>query len=174
MSTDKSLVEEVEIESPLSNSDHNSLFITVNLPTKGNIIVSTDGYFDYKNGNYEKIIQELDSVNWLQFFTEGNVNGNWVLLKTKLDSLVKSYVPWKICKLPNKLNAKWMNGKIARLIKIKGKKWKKFNKIGNFSSWHDFKVARNKLCSNIKKAKKVTNLNCLAILTITLGNFMHM
>ena len=152
LSTDKSLLE-VELDHPLSNSDHNSLLITVNLPIKENN-VTRDGYYDYKNGNYEKIIQELNLVNWSEFFLDDDVNGNWVLFKNKIESLVNLYVAWKNCKVVNKSNAKWMNGKIARLINIKGKKWKKFNKTGNFSSWHDFKVARNKLCSSIKKARK--------------------
>ena len=122
--SDVTLVSDMVIDCPISNSDHNSLVFDVNFIRKPDLN-NREGFYDYEKGDYDKINAELSCIAWENLFMQNNSNKNWEVFKNILVHLIKTFVPWKVCSGASSCRAKWMNGRLARLIEIKGKNEKK-------------------------------------------------
>ena len=103
-SSQPELVENLEVCSSVSNSDHNSLVFKICVETRIENDMRT--IFNYHQADFEKINSVLGEINWEEKFIDNNVESNWVNLVDELVECRSKYVPTKTI---NKGNyPKWM------------------------------------------------------------------
>ena len=69
----------------------------------------------YHKGNFEKILEGLEQINWVIEFEEKTVQECWDIFKTKLEVLLSENIPMSN---PKDYNEPWMNRTVI-------KKWRK-------------------------------------------------
>ena len=65
----------------------------------------------YRKGNFVKIIEGLNQVDWEGEFEGKSVQECWDIFKVKLEELVDKYVPMSVLK---DYNEPWMNKSLLR------------------------------------------------------------
>ena len=126
--TDK--INDVQVECPLSNSDHNSIVFTVNSDTE-KVHQNKRVFIDYENGDYEGMKSYLSDINWADVFNAYNIEDNWKQFKSIINTASDKYIPTRIFTSNSNSIAKkpkWLSSKIDRLIARRNAKWKQFSK----------------------------------------------
>jgi hypothetical protein len=146
LSTEQDLVQEVVIESPVANSDHN--VITFVVPLKIKMESRTGKIYNYHKADFLKICSKLELVTWNQ-----NIDSNrqWNFLKGQLLNVREEYVP--IRKPRRGKSAPWMTISIRKGIRKREKIWKKFVQSPTYRNRTAYTKKRNELCTAIRKAK---------------------
>ena len=104
----------------------------------------------YYKGDYVKIIEKLNEINWSEKFMGKSVQECWNIFKEIYNKLVNEYIPLIS---PKEYNEPWMNEKIMKLWKKKYHAWKRFSESNQ--GWNEYKKERNKLRKNIRKARRL-------------------
>jgi hypothetical protein len=149
-STDKDLVSNVQLESPVANSDHNVITFQVNCEviSRSN---ATDVY-DYNKGNYKLISEELDKMNWLTAMEGLCVEGMWKCLVDKLHELKVKFIPRRTVKKKVKTKP-WMKNNLRNKIKKKNSKWRNQRLCPTYENIMEYRKARNEVTREIRRAK---------------------
>ena len=88
------MVGELRVLECLSSSDHNMVLWEVYFGGGEKGTVGTP--LDYKRADYEKMREDLRSVDWDTFFPDASsVNEDWIRFKGYLEELVRKYIPAK-------------------------------------------------------------------------------
>lgn len=117
------MVEELEISSPIANSDHNVIMFKMVCKTimdRNDTIV-----FNYHHGDYTKICGELLEVNWVSNFDNSRVEVMWGEFVEKLLECRRKYVPER--EIKEKGYPRWMKPSIINKIKKRNKALKRFD-----------------------------------------------
>ena len=93
LSNNPSLIDEVTVSEPLSNSDHNTIHFNIVCDNKKNIWKKE--YFDYKNGNYADLRKFLETIDWKVELQEGDVNFMWNKFKIIYNKARDTFIPKK-------------------------------------------------------------------------------
>jgi len=149
-SSEAELVDEVEICSPISNSDHNSLLFKICVEVGEENINRV--IYNYHKADFVKINSDLNEINWDDRFSNKNVESMWNVLITELIQVRDKYVPIK--KMMKGKCPKWMKNKIKRDIRKRNKIWNMFNKYPTLLNEKKYKECRNKVNSEIRIAKR--------------------
>ena len=111
-------------------SDHNTVFLEVNLKAK-TIKQKPRKIHLYNKGDWPAIQKGLadilDSLGTLQ-----NVNDMWLLFKTKCLDLMDRHIPTKLAKVRNGLP--WVNQNLKRAIRHRNRAWSKWKKSNSQSA----------------------------------------
>ena len=115
-------VNRVEIMPPIS--DHNTVFIEVNLKAK--IIKQKPRTIHlYNKGDWTAIQHGLQqTLNQLRHMD--NVNDMWLTFKTKCLDLINRHIPTKLAKASNGLP--WVNQNLKKAIRRRNRAWSKWKK----------------------------------------------
>ena len=81
-SSESGLVEDLEICSPVSNSDHNGLLFKIGIDLKTEIV--TKEIFNYNQADFESINYALRGIDWDEKFISKNLNNMWSSLVDEL------------------------------------------------------------------------------------------
>ena len=150
LSSEQNMIEEVEVECPVSNSDHNVLLFKLNCKTEW--VKKMMKNYRYDKGDYISIKTELNAINWEEIYRNKDVEEMWTFFQQKLMELKEKYVPESVTKkreLP-----KWMIGSIKKGIKKRNKAWKRYVDEPNYAKLDKYKVLRNKTNKEIKRKKR--------------------
>jgi len=148
MTTEPDVVENIKIQSQISNSDHNLLswifkYWAINQKSRQDL-------YSYMRGDYIKVTKFLKAVNWEEEFKFKTVKECSLVFKTKLESRNK-YVPFR--KLPKRKFPAWVSTGIITGINKKNKAWNEYNKIPNYLNQNKYKMLFNKVTDMIQKLK---------------------
>ena len=144
----------------LGKSDHLVLYFDYYVYTK-----QQDATFTKKNyfkGNYSKILDQLMIVDWNQVFQRLSLAESWKVFANKIIKLVESNIPE--CKGPRDPTRKnpYVNNCCLTAIKQKHSKWTKYLHCKSDGNYHQYKIARNKVISELRKAKYYHEKNLAA------------
>jgi ribonucleases P/MRP protein subunit RPP40 len=147
--SEPNMVEEVLVRNPIANCDHNVLVWNFKCST---VVEQKElKEYSYVNGNYVKIGECLDKVDWEKEFKERSVNDMWNFFLKILVNLRDTYVPER--KFGKRIFPMWMNNGIKKKIKKRNKAWDEFKTSPDYRKQDKYKDLRNKVTNMIKKAK---------------------
>ena len=90
----------------------------------------------YHKGNYDRIIEELEKINWEAQFENKTVQECWDIFKAKLKALIEEFIPLTKHK---DYNEPWMNGNLMRYWKKKYHAWKRFTEKQSYQRYREYK-----------------------------------
>ena len=93
LSSQKELIDNVEIKEPLGSSDHNELHFNINIKSEKTKV--KQGRRDFRKGNYKEIRKSLAIIDWNDKMKNKTATECWNILRGELDSAIDSYVPMK-------------------------------------------------------------------------------
>jgi len=124
------LISDLQVQCPLSTSDHNVVKFGVNICCDNNVSDNQDivqSYYDFSSGDYEAMESYLMNVNWSYEFTfVFNVEDYWQIFANHLNTAIEAYIPVK--KKPIHINSKKKSypKKIRRMLSRKSHYWKRW------------------------------------------------
>ena len=144
-------VENVNLETPLGNSDHCAISFEVQI----NCTPNNDhkSYPNYNKANYEAMKTDVNQVDWRTELAEKNVNESWNFLSNALRSTTNKHVPMKTKKHWKK-RPLWMNQTALAKVKKKHDAWKRYLETNSGEHYLEYTRARNQAKWATKKAKR--------------------
>ena len=140
--TDTQFIHNIDTLAPLGKSDHVVLMIeTAFFCTE----FPTEQKFNYNKGNYAALRSYID-CDWEKEFSavDSDVEEMWNILKTRIDSGVKHYIP-----LTSRFySTKWkrpLKEEIRNQIRIKKSLWRTYIRNKDTASWLNYTCQRNKV-----------------------------
>ena len=93
LSSQKELVDNVEIKETLGSSDHNQMHFDINIKSDRTKVKQC--MRDFRKGNYKEIRKSLTLLDWNDKMKNKAATECWNILRGELDSAIDSYVPMK-------------------------------------------------------------------------------
>ena len=117
----------LKTEAPLGASDH--AIVTGDFVTEWKSKAAQKPRKMYHKGNYNKIMEKPNLVNWDMVFENKTVQECWDIFKLELIRLVKEYVPEST---PKDYNEPWMNKGLMKIWKKKYHLWKRYTESKSY------------------------------------------
>ena len=137
---------------PSPTSDHKAIYLHVNWK-QSQIKNQTIEIWDYQNGNYNAINNELNNLDWDSLLHDEDINQNYAMLTTKIIQITKQYIPVKIIRIRAK-DKPWYNNELRNLKRKTLRIRKHAQKVQTEEAWSTYKHSRNKLNSLVRQTKK--------------------
>ena len=141
-------IKNVEVLHPLGLSDHGVVIADFVCEWKSRVERKPQRM--YQKGNYVKIKEELEQVDWEIEFADKSVQECWEIFKAKLEALIDKYIPMS---KPNDYDKPWMNKALMRLWRKKHFAWKRYTERKSGPRIRMYKKSANILKSNTRKLK---------------------
>ena len=93
LSSQKELVDNVEIKEPLGSSDHNQMYFNINVKSDKTKVKQCRR--DFRKGNYKEIRKRLTLIDWNNKMKNKTAAECWNIVRGELDNAIDSYVPMK-------------------------------------------------------------------------------
>ena len=142
-------VKNIEVLPGLGSSDHGIVVGDFVCEWKNRVVHKPRRL--YQKGDYVKINEEINKVNWDTKFANKTVNECWIIFKGILEELVDKYIPMSN---PKDYNEPWMNDRLMRKWKKKHFAWKRFTESRSYASYQEYKRETNGLKTN-KESKEI-------------------
>jgi len=122
LTDDATLIDLVFHTEPIGKSDHECLEWSLNTP----FVQHQDdpAKYNYWKGDYSKINQRLENINWQILLDVDTVEQKWKIFKTTIHQLVLEYVPLK--KTYKKKKSSWIQNATVKMMKTRNTAWKKY------------------------------------------------
>ena len=147
-------VRNIEHLPPLGGSDHEMIMGDFVTEWKSKVVQKPRRM--YHRGKFDKIIEELNLVDWETVFEGKSVQECWDILKAKLDELVEEYVPMSI---PKNYNEPWMNKALMRYWKWKYHAWKRYTESKSYAKYQTYKRDADFYKKKARQAKRLYEKN---------------
>ena len=146
---EEGMVENLEILQSVGASDHALICfqLTCYIPEQ----VQSSPKPNFFKGDYDAMREDLQNHAW-DFSENPEVDGIWEQIKSKVNVLIKNYVPLK----KNKCSFKkqWMTPETAAVIDRKRRAWTKYLNCKNDENYNVYTKARNEATVIIRYAKR--------------------
>ena len=142
-------IKNIEVEDPLEGSDHG--IVTADFVSEWKSRVIQRPRRMYHKGDYIKINEELERINWEEKYEGKSVQECWEIFKSILVKLVETYVPMSN---PGDYNEPWMNKSLLRQWKKKYHAWKRYTEGKNYHKYEEYKREANVLKKKIRQTKR--------------------
>lgn len=149
-STEKNMVENVEVIGKLGSSDHDTLAFNINSYVEKS--KNFNRIPDLRKANWFEINNGLRRINWENELENLSVEESWDKLKGVIENLSSQYIPIKKSRARNK--PLWLNTNIMRVIRKKGKLWKTYKDSKDYLDYLKYKRLERETKQEISKAKK--------------------
>ena len=106
----------------------------------------------YHKGNYVKILEGLEEIDWDLEFENKTVQECWDIFKSKLEALLVENIPMSN---PKDYNEPWMNRTLMKKWKKKYFAWKRYTESKSFSKYREYKKEADILKKNTRQAKRM-------------------
>ena len=147
-------VRNIEHLPPLGGSDHEMIMGDFVTEWKSKVVQKPRRM--YHRGKFDKIIEELNLVDWETVFEGKSVQECWDILKAKLDELVEEYVPMSI---PKNYNEPWMNKALMRYWKWKYHAWKRYTESKSYAKYQAYRRDADFYKKKARQAKRLYEKN---------------
>ena len=161
----ENLIESIEIMAPLGKSDHAIVKHTLNLQTNP---APPKIKIQYEKGDYEKIKESLNEVNWGDEFSKypDDIESQWDFFKNKLKTAEENFIPRKNVFINGKLSKKIslpLDRANLKKIKRKNRLWGKVRKdLASEEQKLQYNRLRNQIRRLTRKGKKLIEKNIAA------------
>ena len=114
---------------------------------------SDESKYKFWKGDYVKISQELQDVNWDLELNVEDVNEAWQRLRIKINDLVDKYVARQstIARKPRK--SEWMSKPTQKEMKVRGMRWEVYRRNPTEANYGSLKKISYKVNSMVKEDK---------------------
>ena len=107
-STEENLIEDVVVDTPISNSDHNTVVFKLIWGSIEEESKTTD--FRYDKADFGKIQEVLNNIDWDEKFKDIDLEQKWFIFQRELNEVKEKFVPK--AKRYKRSYPKWMTNKI--------------------------------------------------------------
>ena len=149
-SSEKNMVENVEVIGKLGCSDHDSLAFNINTYIERS--KNFNKIPDLGKANWDKINKSLGAINWENELKSLSVEESWNKLRGVIKNLSDQYIPLKKFRARNK--PLWLNRNIMRVIRKKSKLWRTYKDSRDYSDYISYKKVEREAKQEILRAKK--------------------
>ena len=143
-------VRNIEVLQPLGKSDHGVVVADFVCQWKSKIEQKPRRM--YHKGNYAKILENLNDIDWESEFNNKTVQECWDIFKMKLEALVNEHIPMSV---PKDYNEPWMNGKLMKLWRNKYFAWKRYTETKGYQRYMEYKKETNSMKKQTRMAKRL-------------------
>ena len=140
----------IEILAPLGQSDHG--IICGDLVTKWMPRKAQRPRRMYHKGDFKKVNDELNKIDWGTLFEGKSADGCWRIFKAKVEELINIYVPLEA---PRDFNQPWMNRSLLRTWKKKYYAWKRYTDTRSYQKYEEYKKEAKKFKNLARKVKRL-------------------
>ena len=147
-------IRNIEVTTPLGDSDHGIVMADYVSEWKSRVVHKPRRM--YKKGDYKKINEKLDQVNWEEEFENKSVQECWDIFKGIQEKLVEKYIPMSN---PKDYNEPWMNNSLLKQWKKKYHAWKRYTAGKSYRKYEEYKRETNVLKKKIRQAKSLYEKN---------------
>ena len=137
---------------PLTGSDHQMIYVTTPNNTKRHA-PRVRRVRSFRKCDHLKLAEDLDSAPWGTMDTFDHIDDKWMYWRTLFLNIVNEHAPL-IKVRSKKLSLKWINGGIRMLMRARNSYLTKFRKSKDPKAWECFRNLKNKIKTELKKAKK--------------------
>ena len=146
LSSQKELVDNVEIKEPLGSSDHNQLYFNINIKSDKTKVKQCRR--DFTKGNYKEIRKGLAHIDWNDKMKNKTATECWNILRGELDSAIDSYVPMKTQGKRSK--KKHLSKEAFRKIIYKQNMWLVYKHMEKDKDYDAYKEALNAATNEVR------------------------
>ena len=150
LSSQKELVDNVEIKEPLGSSEHNQMHF--NIYRKSDKTKVKQCRRDFRKGNYKEIRKSLAFIDRNDKMKNKTATECWNILRGELDSAIDSYVPMK--KQGKRSKKKHLSKEAFRKIRHKQTMWRVYKHTGKDKEYDAYKEALNAATNEVRKSKR--------------------
>ena len=150
LSSQKELVDNVNIKEPLGSSDHNQMHFNINIKSDRTKVKQCRR--DFGKGNHKEIRKSLALIDWNDKMKNKTATECWNILRGELDSAIDSYVPMK--KQGKRSKKKHLSKEAFRKIIHKQHMWRVYKHTGNDTDYDAYKEALNAATNEVRKSKR--------------------
>ena len=150
LSSQKELIDNVEIKEPLGSSDHNQMYFDINIKSDRTKVKQCGR--DFRKGNYKEIRKSLTLIDWNDKMKNKTATECWNILRGELDSAIDSYVPMK--KQGKRSKKKHLSKEAFRKIRHKQNMWRVYKHKGKDKDDEAYKEALNAATNEVRKSKR--------------------
>lgn len=136
----------------LGCSDHNLVYATRKISNSSKVCSKYITTRQYKHYDFNKFNEELASVDWEKFKDYNDINESWNSWRTVFLNIASSNAPLRTKRVRNN-PAPWMTADLRQSIINRDRLKVNANKSKDPNSWEQYKLARNAVNKNIRKAK---------------------
>ena len=150
LSSQKELVDNVNIKEPLGSSDHNQMHFNINIKSDRTKVKQC--WRDFGKGNYKEIRKSLARIDWNDKMKNKTATECWNILRGELGSAIDSYVPMK--KQGKRSKKKHLSKEAFRKIRHKQNMWRVYKHTGKDKDYEAYKEALNAATNEVRKSKR--------------------
>ena len=150
LSSQKELVDNVNIKEPLGSSDHNQMHFNINIKSERTKVKQCRR--DFGKGNYKEIRKSLARIDCNDKMKNKTATECWNILRGELDSAIGSYVPMK--KQGKRSKKKHLSKEAFRTIRHKQNMWRVYKHTGKDTYYEVYKEALNAATNEVRKSKR--------------------
>ena len=150
LSSQKELVDNVNIKEPLGTTDHNQMHFNINIKSDRTKVKQCRR--DFGKGNYKEIRKSLARIDGNDKMKNKTATECWNILRGELDSAIDSYVPMK--KQGKRSKKKHLSKEAFRKISHKQNMWRVYKHTGNDTDYEAYKEALNAATNKVRKSEQ--------------------
>ena len=150
LSSQKELVDNVEIKETLGSSVHNQMHFDINIKSDRTKVKQCRR--DFRKGNYKEIRKSLTLIDWNDKMKNKTATECWNILRGELDSAIDSYVPMK--KQGKRSKKKHLSKEAFRKIRHKQNMWTVYKHTGKDKDDEAYKEALNAATNEVRKSNR--------------------
>ena len=151
-SSDSDIVNSCTVISPLANSDHSSILISL---CRNKVVHPVKKKYQtvwrYDAADWEKAHECLANIPWADVITP-DVNTSWIQFKNIFMDIIKICVPHK--RVLMKKNLPWLTKPLVRQIQKRNQLFHTAKKKKSGQVWQKYYNVRNKVVRLLRKAKR--------------------
>ena len=156
ITNDDTMVDEIKSLGPLGKSDHVIFFFDMFCYIESDDD-TTDGKFLYNKGDYDKLRNDLSSIDWEDEMKNLDANKSWELFANTMYEAMENNIP-KTKTRQNEPERRhkplWMNKDAMRKVKKKYHAWKRYTKTNQYGDYETYCRARNAATNEVRRAKR--------------------
>ena len=156
LTKDENMVNNLEVHSPLGNSDHG--YLKFHLVCCRERKVQPRKMYLYDEGNYSSMKEEL-AGDTLLTVAEGDPDAMYDIFCKKILKLQERHIPTRIINGPSKHKAYRLTPIEKKSIKKKHRSWQRYMETKDKNKYAEFARARNKVKAISKRAQKELERN---------------
>jgi len=143
---EENLLDDIRYEVPLGKSDH--VCLSWELITSSSIPMQSNSKLNYWKGDYERIRQGLQVIDWDTELSGKDVTSMWNIFRDRVLTLVRKHIPVKTVKKRRK--CEWMTRQTLKQIKQRANAWRVYRLHPTTSNYQAYKVIRNRVNRMVK------------------------
>ena len=155
LSSQKELVDNVEIKESLGSSDHNQMYFNINLKSDKTKVKQCRS--DFRKGNYKEIRKRLTLIDCNNKMKNKTAAECWNIVRGELDNAIDSYVPMK--KQGKWSKKKHLSKEAFRKIRYKQNMWRVYKHTGKDTDYDAYKEAQMQQQTKLESLSEILSTN---------------